>query len=59
MLKRLYSRVFRVDAHADFQGAFMDHYYKREEFGPEAMALVDWENTAQLKVSCSLSFQLL
>jgi hypothetical protein len=59
MLKRLHLRVFSADADADFQGAFMDYYYKREEFGPEAMALADWENTAQLRVSYSLSFQLL
>jgi hypothetical protein len=53
MLKRLQLRVFRVEADADFQSAFMDYYNKREEFSPEAMALADWENLAQKMVSSS------
>jgi len=53
MLKRLQLRMFKVEADAEFQGASMDYYNKREEFGPEAMALVDWENIAQMKVSYS------
>ena len=53
MLKRLQSRVFRVDADADFQAAFMDYYNKHEEFSPEAMALADW--TEMAKKRCKLS----
>jgi hypothetical protein len=51
MLKRLQLRVFRVEADGDFQAAFMDYYNKRNEFSPEAMALADWSNMAQKKVS--------
>jgi hypothetical protein len=51
MLKRLHSRVFRVDVDADFQAAFMDYFNKREEFSPESMALMDWNDTAQKQVS--------
>jgi hypothetical protein len=43
--------VFRVEADGDFQAAFMDYYNKRNEFSPEAMALADWSNMAQKKVS--------
>jgi hypothetical protein len=53
MLKRLQWRVFKVEADGDFQAAFMDYYNKREEFSPEAMALEDWSNIAQKKVSYS------
>ena len=52
MLKRLQSRMFRVDADADFQATFMDYYNKREEFLPEAMALADWTELAKKNVSC-------
>jgi hypothetical protein len=52
MLKRLRSRVFRVDADAGFQAAFMDYYSKRNEFSPEAMALADWTELAKSSVSC-------
>ncbi len=51
MLKRLQLRVFRVEADADFQAAFMDYYNKRKEFAPEAMALADWNKMAEQKVS--------
>jgi hypothetical protein len=51
MLKRLHSRIFRVDVDADFQAAFMDYFNRREEFSPESMALMDWIDTAQKKVS--------
>lgn len=51
MLKRLQSRMFRVDADADFQAAFMDYYNKRKEFSPELMALADWSNIAEKTVS--------
>jgi hypothetical protein len=52
MLKRLVSRVFRVNADADFQAAFMDYYYnKRNEFSPEAMSLAGWNELAQKNVS--------
>ena len=44
--------MFRVDADADFQAAFMDYYNKREEFSPEAMALADWTEMAKKNVSC-------
>ena len=54
MLKRLQWRMFKVEADADFQAAFMDYYNKREEFAPEAMALVDWMNMAWKKVSYSI-----
>ncbi|KIL54278.1 hypothetical protein M378DRAFT_1059173 [Amanita muscaria Koide BX008] len=47
MLKRLYSRMFRVDVDAAFQAAFMDYFNKREEFSSESMALVDWTDIAQ------------
>ncbi|KIL60077.1 hypothetical protein M378DRAFT_14359 [Amanita muscaria Koide BX008] len=47
MLKRLHSRVFRVDVDAAFQAAFMDYFNKREEFSSESMALADWTNMAQ------------
>lgn len=50
MLKRLLSRVFRVEADAEFQAAFMDYYNKRNEFSPEAMALANWTQLAN--VSC-------
>jgi hypothetical protein len=53
MLKRLHSRIFRMDANADFQAAFMDYYNKRQEFSPEAMALSDWTEMAKQKVSHS------
>jgi hypothetical protein len=52
MLKCLHSHVFRVDVNADFQAAFMDYFNKHEEFSPESMALTDWTDTAQQKVSC-------
>jgi hypothetical protein len=51
MLKRLHSRVFRLDAEADFRAAFMDYLNKREEFSPESMALADFTEVAQKKVS--------
>jgi hypothetical protein len=51
MLKRLHSRVFRVDVDADFQAVFMDYFNKREEFSPESMALGDWIDTAKKNVS--------
>jgi hypothetical protein len=51
MLKRLQSRVYRVDVDAGFQAAFMDYYNKREEFSPEAMALADWTELAKKSVS--------
>jgi hypothetical protein len=51
MLKRLQSRVFRIDANASFQAAFMDYYNKREEFSPEAMGLADWSEMAKKSVS--------
>jgi hypothetical protein len=51
MLKRLQSRVFKVDADADFQAAFMDYYNKRNEFSPEAMGLEGWHISAQMNVS--------
>jgi hypothetical protein len=51
MLKRLQFRVFKVEADADFQAAFMDYYNKREEFAPEAMAQTDWNKMAEQKVS--------
>lgn len=51
MLKRLHSRVFRVDVDADFQAAFMDYFNKREEFSPESMGLEDWIDAAKKKVS--------
>jgi hypothetical protein len=57
MLKRLQLRVFREEADADFQAAFMDYYNKRAEFSPEAMALVDWKTMAQQNVSYSLTFE--
>jgi hypothetical protein len=57
MLKCLQLRVLKMEANADFQGAFMDFNNKCEELISEAMALVDWENTAQLKVSDSLSLK--
>ncbi|KAH9023323.1 ribonuclease H-like domain-containing protein [Lactarius pseudohatsudake] len=47
MLKRLYSRVFRMDVDPDFQAAFMDYLNRREEFSPERMALVDWTGIAK------------
>ena len=52
MLKRLQSCMFRVDADADFQAAFMDYYNMCEEFSPEAMALADWTEMAKKNVSC-------
>ena len=52
MLKRLHSRVFRIDVDAGFQAAFMDYFNKREEFSPESMALADWTNMAQNDVRC-------
>jgi hypothetical protein len=58
MLKRLLSRVFRVNADADFQAAFMDYYNKRQEFSPEAMALADWTQLAKDSVSCLLHLKL-
>jgi len=51
MLKRILSRVFRVDVDADFQSAFMDYYHRCNEFSPNAMALVDWSTVAQKNVS--------
>ena len=54
MLKCLHSCVFRVDVDADFQAAFMDYFNKCEEFSPESMALMDWMDTAQKKVSCGI-----
>ena len=50
MLKRLLSRVFRVEADADFQAAFMDYYNRRNKFSPDAMALADWSSMAQKNV---------
>ena len=52
MLKRLQWRMFKVEADSYFQAAFMDYYNKCEEFSPEAMALVEWMDMAQKKVSC-------
>jgi hypothetical protein len=52
MLKRLQSRVFRLDSDASFHAAFMDYYNKREEFSPEAMGLADWSEMAKKSVSC-------
>lgn len=52
MLKRLHSRVFRVDVDTEFQAAFMDYFNKREEFSPESMALIDWVEMAKKNVSC-------
>ena len=54
MLKRLQWHMFRVEPEASFQAAFMDYYNRREEFSPEAMALVDWMNMAQMNVSYSV-----
>jgi len=51
MLKCLLSRMFRVDADADFHAAFMDYYNKRNEFSLEAMALADWNDITQKTVS--------
>ncbi len=51
MLKRLHSRVFRVDADADFRATFMDYFNRCEEFSPESMALTDWTDMAQKNVS--------
>jgi hypothetical protein len=51
MLKHLQFRVFKVEADTDFQAAFMDYYNKREEFAPEAMALMDWKKMAEQNVS--------
>ena len=52
MLKRLQSRVFRVEWDASFQATFMDYYYRREEFSPENMGLADWSEMAKKSVSC-------
>jgi hypothetical protein len=54
MLKHLQWCMFKVEADADFQAAFMDYYNKHEEFAPEAMALVDWMNMAWKKVSYTI-----
>jgi len=54
MLKRLQLRLFRVEAGADFQVAFMDYYNKRAEFAPEAMALAEWNDVAQKQVSYNI-----
>ena len=51
MLKRLHSRVFRMDVDTEFQAAFMDYFNKREEFSPESMALIDWMEMAKKNVS--------
>ena len=51
MLKRLLSRVFRVEPDADFQAAVMDYYNRRNEFSPEMMGLEDWRTMAQQNVS--------
>jgi hypothetical protein len=51
MLKRLQFRVFKVEADADFQAAFMDYYNKREEFTPVAMGMADWKKMAEQQVS--------
>jgi hypothetical protein len=51
MLKHLQWRVFRIEPDADFQSAFMDYYYKHEEFSPQEMALTDWTEMAKHKVS--------
>jgi hypothetical protein len=42
-----------VDVDADYQAAFMDCFNKCEEISPKSMALVDWTNIAQKKVSYS------
>ena len=59
MLKRLQLRVFRVEADEDFQAAFMDYYNRCEEFSPEAMALTDWLDMSQMKVSYTTSLSTL
>ena len=51
MLKCLQWHVFKVEADADFQAAFMDYYNKHKEFSPDAMALTDWMKMAEQKVS--------
>ena len=51
MLKRLLSRVFKMNADADFQAAFMDYYNGRNEFSPERMCLADWSIMAENNVS--------
>ena len=50
-LKQLQSRIFRVEADAYFQAAFMDYYNKRQEFSPEAMGQADWSELAKKGVS--------
>lgn len=57
MLKRLQLCIFREEADADFQAAFMDYYNKRAEFSPEAMALADWQIMAWRNVSYSLTLR--
>jgi hypothetical protein len=59
MLKRLQLRIFGIVADADFQSAFMDYFNKRQEFSPEAMALVDWNEMARQKVSCNFQISKL
>jgi hypothetical protein len=50
-LKQLQSCIFRVEADAYFQAAFMDYYNKHEEFSPEAMGLAEWSELAKKGVS--------
>ena len=51
MLKRLHSRVFRMEVDPNFQAAFMDYFNKCEEFSLESMSLIDWTDIAKKKVS--------
>ena len=36
---------------ANLQAAFIDYFNKHEEFSPESMALMDWNDMAQKQVS--------